>query len=107
MRVPAHCCVDPVREPPPEPVDVDDRVTQYRESVTLARLMWERNYELKLPRWLERLTMPTLLLWAPKTAPRLPPSLLSGLGTCLARELSRYSVVATTCSPRRRRRSSP
>jgi len=35
----------------------------YREGTSFARVAWERNYDLKLERWLHRLTMPTLLLW--------------------------------------------
>jgi pimeloyl-ACP methyl ester carboxylesterase len=36
---------------------------RYRESTSTARAFWRRVYDLKLPRWLHRLTMPTLLLW--------------------------------------------
>jgi pimeloyl-ACP methyl ester carboxylesterase len=35
----------------------------YRESTSTARVFWARNYDLKLTKWLHRLTMPTLLLW--------------------------------------------
>ena len=45
---------------PPTPEFLADR---YRESTSAARLMWTRPYDLKLHRWLHRLTMPTLLLW--------------------------------------------
>jgi pimeloyl-ACP methyl ester carboxylesterase len=45
---------------PPTPEFLADR---YRESTSAARLMWARPYDLKLHRWLHRLTMPTLLLW--------------------------------------------
>jgi pimeloyl-ACP methyl ester carboxylesterase len=45
---------------PPTPEFLADR---YRESTSLARVFWNRIYDVKLPRWLHRLTMPTLLLW--------------------------------------------
>jgi pimeloyl-ACP methyl ester carboxylesterase len=45
---------------PPTPEFLADR---YRELTSTARLLWERMYDLKLARWLHRLTMPTLILW--------------------------------------------
>jgi pimeloyl-ACP methyl ester carboxylesterase len=45
---------------PPTPEFLADR---YRESTSAARLLWARPYDLKLERWLHRLTMPTLILW--------------------------------------------
>ena len=45
---------------PPTPEFLADR---YRETTSAARLMWTRPYDLKLHRWLHRVTMPTLLLW--------------------------------------------
>jgi pimeloyl-ACP methyl ester carboxylesterase len=45
---------------PPTPEFLADR---YRETTSAARLLWERPYDLKLHRWLHRLTMPTLILW--------------------------------------------
>ncbi len=45
---------------PPTPEFLADR---YRESTSAARLMWTRQYDLKLHRWLHRLRMPTLILW--------------------------------------------
>jgi pimeloyl-ACP methyl ester carboxylesterase len=45
---------------PPTPEFLADR---YRESTSTARMMWGAPYDLKLARWLHRLTMPTLLLW--------------------------------------------
>ena len=41
---------------------------QYREMTTLARIAWERTYDLKLPRYLPRLRMPTLVLWGREDA---------------------------------------
>jgi pimeloyl-ACP methyl ester carboxylesterase len=45
---------------PPTPEFLADR---YRETTSAARLMWTRPYDLKLHRWLHRVTMPTLILW--------------------------------------------
>lgn len=45
---------------PPPPEFLAER---YRESTATARVFWKRVYDTKLPRWLPRLTMPTLLLW--------------------------------------------
>src|SRR5690349_18924976 len=44
---------------PPTPEFLADR---YRETTSAARLLWARPYDLKLHRWLHRLTMPTLIL---------------------------------------------
>jgi pimeloyl-ACP methyl ester carboxylesterase len=45
---------------PPTPEFLADR---YRELTSTARLLWARMYDLKLARWLHRLTMPTLIIW--------------------------------------------
>jgi pimeloyl-ACP methyl ester carboxylesterase len=45
---------------PPTPEFLADR---YRELTSTARLLWARMYDLKLARWLHRLTMPTLIVW--------------------------------------------
>jgi pimeloyl-ACP methyl ester carboxylesterase len=45
---------------PPTPEFLADR---YREATSAARLLWARPYDLKLHRWLHRLTMPSLILW--------------------------------------------
>ena len=45
---------------PPSPEFLAER---YRESTSAARILWERPYDVRLARWLHRLTMPTLLLW--------------------------------------------
>jgi hypothetical protein len=57
---------------PPTPEFLADR---YRETTSAARLMWDAPYDLKLHRWLHRLTMPTLILWGddrliPSSRPR-------------------------------------
>jgi pimeloyl-ACP methyl ester carboxylesterase len=48
---------------PPSPEFLAER---YRESTSFARLFWARMYDLKLAKWLHRLTMPTLILWGDK-----------------------------------------
>jgi pimeloyl-ACP methyl ester carboxylesterase len=45
---------------PPTPEFLAER---YRESTSFARLFWARMYDVKLHKWLHRLTMPTLVLW--------------------------------------------
>ena len=45
---------------PPTPEFLAER---YRESTSTARLFWNRVYDLKLTKWLHRLTMPTMVLW--------------------------------------------
>jgi len=42
------------------------KVASYRELTSFAHVAWERNYDAKLERWLDRVTMPTLLLWGTK-----------------------------------------
>jgi pimeloyl-ACP methyl ester carboxylesterase len=45
---------------PPTPEFLAER---YREMTSTARVLWDRNYDVKLPKWLHRLSMPTLILW--------------------------------------------
>jgi pimeloyl-ACP methyl ester carboxylesterase len=47
----------------PMPPTPEFLAARYRESTSFARVGWQRPYDLKLQRWLHRLTMPTLLLW--------------------------------------------
>lgn len=49
--------------PPLGPERNDLIVRQYREMTSLARFAWERNYDIKLERWLSEITSPTLLIW--------------------------------------------
>jgi pimeloyl-ACP methyl ester carboxylesterase len=81
MRVPEHPIVDIFSVPdeellgylaedmgvfeghvpmPPTPEFLAER---YRESTSTARVFWNRVYDPKLPKWLHRVTMPTLLAW--------------------------------------------
>jgi pimeloyl-ACP methyl ester carboxylesterase len=39
----------------------DSLAAGYRELTSAARVMWERRWDSRLPRWLHRPTMPTLL----------------------------------------------
>ena len=43
--------------------DVDFIVGGYREMTAAARILWERNYDPKLGKWLHRIKVPTLLVW--------------------------------------------
>jgi len=45
---------------PPTPEFLAER---YRESTSWARVAWNRPYDIKLAKWLHRITMPTLILW--------------------------------------------
>ena len=47
----------------PDRPTIDMIVAQFREMTSTARVAWERNYDPKLPRYLHRITVPTLLLW--------------------------------------------
>ena len=47
-------------------LSVDIRVGRYRELTSLARIIWDRNYDPKLTRWLKRIGVPTLILWGTK-----------------------------------------
>lgn len=48
---------------PKDPNDVDFIVGAYREQTSLARIAWERSYDPKLPKYLHRINVPTLLVW--------------------------------------------
>jgi pimeloyl-ACP methyl ester carboxylesterase len=47
----------------PDPPTPEFLAHSFRETTSAARILWERPYDPRLPRWLHRLTMPTLLLW--------------------------------------------
>lgn len=47
----------------PQKPDLDFIGERSREMTTVARILWERPWDPKMPRHLHRLTMPTLLLW--------------------------------------------
>jgi len=84
LRVKEHPTVDLMRVPPeqvpamlvedfaviqkmlPTVPDIEFIVGRYRESTSVARLMWERPTDRKLARWLHRITMPTLIVWGEK-----------------------------------------
>ena len=44
---------------PPPPEFLAER---YRESTSLARVLWKRPYDLKLQKWLHRIAVPTLVV---------------------------------------------
>ncbi len=43
--------------------DPDFMAARYRETTTLARLLWEKPWDKKFLRYLHRITAPTLLVW--------------------------------------------
>src|SRR2546427_790222 len=47
----------------PADIDVEFLAARYRESTTVARLLWEHPIDSRLPRYLHRLQMPTLVVW--------------------------------------------
>lgn len=47
----------------PSPPPPEFFAERYRESTSFARLAWHRPYDLKLAKWLHRITVPTLILW--------------------------------------------
>ncbi len=47
----------------PENPGIDFIADRYRETTSLARIQWEQPNDWKLPRYLHRLKMPTLLVW--------------------------------------------
>jgi len=62
-EIPEHLVADTsifAGAPAPSPEFLADR---YREATSFARVAWESPYDRKLPRWLHRITAPTLLLW--------------------------------------------
>lgn len=81
LRVPEHPTTDIFSIPPQElpafltvqptllgdgaanPPDPEVLVARYRESVSTGRLLWERNWDPLLQRWLGRVRVPTMLLW--------------------------------------------
>jgi len=53
-----------VGEVAPDPEDIDAAVKGYEEASTTARLVWERRDDPKMPRRLQRVTTPTLVVGA-------------------------------------------
>lgn len=54
---------DALKKGLPENPDADFAGARYREATTFARLFWEQPSDFKLPRYLHRVTMPTLIIW--------------------------------------------
>jgi pimeloyl-ACP methyl ester carboxylesterase len=67
-QVPAYIVSSPeaLARIPSTDLTVDVRVGRYRELTSLARIIWDKNYDPKLIRWLKRIGVPTLILWGTK-----------------------------------------
>ncbi|MDB5405667.1 MAG: alpha/beta hydrolase [Rhodospirillales bacterium] len=50
----------------PAAPDIDFLAARYRESTSVARVAWTSMFDRKLPRWLHRVSVPTLLVWGGK-----------------------------------------
>jgi pimeloyl-ACP methyl ester carboxylesterase len=50
----------------PTAPDIDFLAERYRESTSVARVAWTSMFDRKLPRWLHRINVPTLLVWGGK-----------------------------------------
>jgi pimeloyl-ACP methyl ester carboxylesterase len=50
----------------PAAPDIDFLAARYRESTSVARFAWTSLFDRKLPRWLHRVSVPTLLVWGAK-----------------------------------------
>jgi pimeloyl-ACP methyl ester carboxylesterase len=53
---------------PADPMDVDFTVARYRESRTVAMLLWDHPHDRVLPRWLGRIRVPTRIVWGAEDA---------------------------------------
>ena len=62
-QLPAMLTTHPERLPVPDITDTGAMVAAYRETVSAARVLWVRNWDPLLARWLGRIRVPTLLLW--------------------------------------------
>jgi pimeloyl-ACP methyl ester carboxylesterase len=51
------------RHLPADPADVDFTVDRYREARTTALLFWEHPFDRVIPRWLGRVTTPSMVIW--------------------------------------------
>jgi pimeloyl-ACP methyl ester carboxylesterase len=58
---------------PADPGDVDFTVDRYRESRTVALLLWDHPHDRVLPRWLGRIRVPTRIVWGAEDA-LIPPA---------------------------------
>lgn len=63
--VPAYLVADPAVLAPfmPEGHDLEFMTLRYRETISSARLVWERPGNPRLDQWLHRISASTLLLW--------------------------------------------
>lgn len=113
-QLPAMLTTHPERLPVPDIADTSAMVAAYRETVSAARVLWVRNWDPLLARWLGRVRVPTLLLWgaqdrmvpaaqAEAWAAKLPHARVTMVPGCghllLAESADAVEQVAEFCSP--------
>jgi pimeloyl-ACP methyl ester carboxylesterase len=74
---------------PDDPHDVDFIVDRYRETRTMAIMLWEHPFDRVVPRWLGRVDLPALVVWGEEDR-LVPAALAPAWGDLLPR-----STVAT------------
>ena len=67
---------------PADPHDVDFTVDRYRETRTTALLFWEHPFDRVIPRWLGRVSIPTMVIWGDEDR-LVPPALAAHWGALL------------------------
>lgn len=112
-QLPAMLTTHPERLAVPDITDTSAMVAAYRETVSTARVLWVRNWDPLLARWLGRIRVPTLLLWgaedrmvppaqAEAWARRLPQAQVTIIPGCghllLAESTDTVGQVAAFCS---------
>jgi pimeloyl-ACP methyl ester carboxylesterase len=82
---------------------VDMRVGRYRELTSLARIIWDKEYDPKPSRWLKWIRVATLILWGTKD--RITPVEQAKVWTSLisASEIETFEGAGICCSSRRPR----
>jgi pimeloyl-ACP methyl ester carboxylesterase len=70
------------RHLPDDPHDVDFAVDRYRETRTMALLLWDHPFDRVIPRWLGRVTVPTMIVWGEEDR-LVPPALAEHWGALL------------------------
>ena len=88
--------------------DPDFMGARYRETTTLARLLWEKPWDPKFKRYLHRIDVPTLIVWGDEDKLVPPPAsgaLEEGAAEGQGRRYSRAPAIS--CSTRSRKPPTP